>query len=552
MQRISTITKVLDFFGVGKHGFRDGDLATGILPTDLNAAWFNGAQEELLSVVEGAGIAADGAVLTQVRQAIKRLAGGNVTTVNAANSPYALTADNAGLVLMDATAGNIVANLPAVNAVTAAKLIFDFVRIDASAAYMATVNRAGGDTFVGGTTSFTLAGQSDYRSVVGDTAASWVTRSLSSGSTSDYKASCRLATTANIASLAGGTPNTLDGIALVVADRILVKDQADASKNGLYVVTTLGTGANGTWSRASDADQAGELTPGAQVTVEEGTAAADSTWELSTDGTITIGTTALTFIRTGSSTVKQIQSITSSVAGNQLTVGLNPTTLDFRSSSLTTGVPNTRTVGSALSLVVPASATLGTINATAARLVLLAIDNAGTVELAIVNLAGGVNLDETTLISTTAISAAATSGSVVYSTTARTNVPYRVVGFLDITETIAGTWAVDATAKQGAGGQALAAMSSLGYGQKWTDFTGSRAIGTTYYNTTGKPIQVSVNVSPTVTGHVWITVGGVQMDGSGYPSSGTAVEYVTAIIPPGNSYVVNSSGATLNSWSELR
>ena len=74
MQRISTITKVLDLFGAGKHGFRDGDLATGILPTDLDAAWFNGAQEELLAIIEGAGIAADAAVLTQVRQAIKRLA----------------------------------------------------------------------------------------------------------------------------------------------------------------------------------------------------------------------------------------------------------------------------------------------------------------------------------------------------------------------------------------------------------------------------------------------------------------------------------------------
>ena len=278
---------------------------------------------------------------------------------------------------------------------------------------------------------------------------------IAAGAANDYKASVRAATTANIASLAGGAPNTLDGVTLVANDRILVKDQTTGSQNGIYYVSTLGTGANGTWTRATDADQAGELTSGAIVAVEEGSTNADSQWMLTTDGTITIGTTSLTFAIRGNSTVKQIQSITSSVAGNQLTVGLNPTTLDFRSATLTTGVPNTRTVSSALTLVVPASATLGTVNATQARLVLLAIDNAGTVELAIVNLAGGVNLDETTLISTTAISAAATSASVVYSTTARTNVPFRVVGFLDITETTAGTWATDATTKQGAGGASI-------------------------------------------------------------------------------------------------
>lgn len=281
---------------------------------------------------------------------------------------------------------------------------------------------------------------------------------IAAGAANDYKASVRAATTANIAALAGGAPNTLDGVTLAANDRILVKDQTTASQNGIYYVSTLGTGANGTWTRATDADGLDELTSGAIVAVEQGSVNADSQWMLTTDGTITIGTTSLTFAIRGNSTVKQIQSITSSVAGNQLTVGLNPTTLDFRSATLTTGVPNTRTVGSALTLVVPASATLGTVSATQARLALLAIDNAGTVELAIVNLAGGVNLDETTLISTTAISAAATSASVVYSTTARTNVPFRVVGFLDITETTAGTWATDATTKQGAGGNVIRAL----------------------------------------------------------------------------------------------
>lgn len=171
MQRISTITKVLDLFGAGKHGFRDGDLATGILPTDLDAAWFNGAQEELLAIIEGAGIAADAAVLTQVRQAIKRLAGANVTTVNFAASPFALTADHAGMVLVDATAGNVVINLPAANVL--AGLPYAFRRVDTTANTV-TVNRAGADTVDEGGVSFTLTSKG-VQKIGADGISKWVT-----------------------------------------------------------------------------------------------------------------------------------------------------------------------------------------------------------------------------------------------------------------------------------------------------------------------------------------------------------------------------------------
>lgn len=126
---------------------------------------------------------------------------------------------------------------------------------------------------------------------------------IAAGAANDYKASVRAATTANIAALAGGAPNALDGVALAANDRILVKDQTTGSQNGIYLVTTLGTGANGTWSRAGDANQAGELTAGAIVFIEEGTANADSMWELSTDGTITIGTTSLAFVRKDASAI---------------------------------------------------------------------------------------------------------------------------------------------------------------------------------------------------------------------------------------------------------
>lgn len=250
--------------------------------------------------------------------------------------------------------------------------------------------------------------------------------------------------------------------------------------------------------------------------------------------------------------VKQIQTVTASVAANALTVGLNPTNLDFRSSTLTSGAVNTRAVSSALSLTVPSGATLGTTSGVASRILLLAIDNAGTVELAVYNAAGAANLDETGVISTTAISAASNSLT-VYSQTARTNVPYRIVGYIDSTQATAGTWASAPTAVQGVGGQALAAMASIGYGQSWQSVT--RSFGTTYYNTTGKPIFASYQATYSLNSGASWTINGVS--GIGYTSNAnTNPQAVSswAIIPPGASYSYSISSGTVTGLTavELR
>jgi hypothetical protein len=243
-----------------------------------------------------------------------------------------------------------------------------------------------------------------------------------------------------------------------------------------------------------------------------------------------------------------IQSITATVAANALTVTLNPTTLDFRSSTLTSGAVVTRTIASAISVVVSSGSTLGTVSAVQSRIVVLAIDNAGTVELAVVNIAGGNDLTETGVISTTAEggAGAADSINVIYSTTARTSVAYRVVGYVESTQATAGTWATTPSTIQGCGGQALASMSSIGYGQKWTDVTASRAINTTYYNTTGKPILVSF--TGTYPGAASFSVNGsmaVYVPPGNYPTQ------MTLLVPVSASYrTVDYSGLT--SWFELR
>jgi hypothetical protein len=243
----------------------------------------------------------------------------------------------------------------------------------------------------------------------------------------------------------------------------------------------------------------------------------------------------------------QIQPITASVSGNALTVTLNPTYLSFRSFSLASGTVNTRTVGNAISMTVSSGSTLGTVNAIQSKIVILALDNAGTVELAVVNIAGGNQLDETNLISTTAEggAGAADSANVIYSTTARTNVPYRVVGYVESTQATAGTWATAPSTIQGAGGQALDVMGSLGYSQTWQTVT--RTSGVTYYNTTGRPIVFTFTAN--LTQVTTVTIGGANAVTVG---AQPYVTQITVIVPPNMSYSATSAQAGLGNPRELR
>lgn len=169
MKRISTSTKALDLFGPGKHGFKNGDLANGIQPTNLDSDWFNQVQEEISRVIEGGGLVLDGNVKTQLLQAIRRMAGGNVRTITAGHT--VLTADDAGLVLVDGTAGGVTIALPPASILKA--LPFTFRRID-STGNVVTISVAGtgADVIDAGDSTFGLIGN-DTRKVVSDGVSSW-------------------------------------------------------------------------------------------------------------------------------------------------------------------------------------------------------------------------------------------------------------------------------------------------------------------------------------------------------------------------------------------
>lgn len=87
----------------------------------------------------------------------------------------------------------------------------------------------------------------------------------------------------------------VDGTSVSSSDRILVKNQASALQNGVYSVTTVGSGGSA-WvlTRVTDFDTAGEMTAGSYFLVTAGSTNASTSWALQTAVT-TVGTDAVNF-----------------------------------------------------------------------------------------------------------------------------------------------------------------------------------------------------------------------------------------------------------------
>lgn len=169
------------------------------------------------------------------------------------------------------------------------------------------------------------------------------------------------------------------------------------------------------------------------------------------------------FIKNSSGTVAQLggtavldgpsyntdNALATSVAANALTIALKdktgadatastPITWAFRNTTAATGTYSTVSVTGALSVVVPSGATLGQTSTLTYEIYVYALNNAGTIELAV----SSTLQDERRVATTTAIGAGSTSFTGFYSTSARTGVAIRFIGKLTNTQTTAGTWAV--------------------------------------------------------------------------------------------------------------
>lgn len=166
--------------------------------------------------------------------------------------------------------------------------------------------------------------------------------------------------------------------------------------------------------------------------------------------TVNLGSGSLAFLPPATSTIMNY-SLAASVGTSALTVALkgadgndpsatNPIYINFRSATAATGTPVLRTVTAATSVVASSGSTLGSVSANANWVYVYAIDNAGTVELAI---SGSFLGDEGSVVTTTAEGGAGAADSkyVLYSTTVRASVPMRLLGRVKSTQATAGTWA---------------------------------------------------------------------------------------------------------------
>lgn len=101
------------------------------------------------------------------------------------------------------------------------------------------------------------------------------------------KAACVTSTTSNI-TLSG--LQTLDGVAVTDDQRVLVKDQTDASENGIYDVSS------GNWTRSGNFDSQGDIAYGTLVFVAGGGVGGEALWYVDTANPITLGTSGIDFV----------------------------------------------------------------------------------------------------------------------------------------------------------------------------------------------------------------------------------------------------------------
>lgn len=143
--------------------------------------------------------------------------------------------------------------------------------------------RAAGDTMTG---PLTLSGDPTNANHAANKA--YVDAVMASGGIAPFP-EARVKTTGNI-TLSG--LQTVDGVALVAGNRVLVSNQTTASQNGIYVAAT------GAWTRAADANEPAEFAPARTVFIQEGNLNSRTSWAVSSAANPVIGTSPISFVQT--------------------------------------------------------------------------------------------------------------------------------------------------------------------------------------------------------------------------------------------------------------
>ncbi|MEW9901652.1 phage tail protein [Pseudomonas putida] len=421
-------------------------------------------------------------------------------------------------------------------------------------------------------------------------------RAIQSMASSDYKKSVRCATTGPIA-LSG--VQTIDGVDLAVGDRVLVKDQAAASQNWIYVVSA------GAWVRAQDADESTECTPGHLVPVQAGAVNGLTVWQLTNTEVPTVGATALTFrivLGKKASTLADygitdayrkdqtysqaqvddlLKNVNAMPVGSILpmpkaTVPAGFLELDGSTQSIATypdlaaylgttynkgdepagyfrlpdtrgeflrgwdhgrGVDAGRALGSSQSATIVGMGDPTKSSVTVANLYNNADDS-------IEGFRAKLNGDGVPASMPGILTATVTGGA---------SIPGETTAMYVRPRNLAVMWCIkawNAPVNQGSidiGALAVQVSAlenrqkALGDGQSWQNVTASRVSGTIYTNTTGRSIQVQVAIQ---SGSISATCGGATLSTYGF--------HIAFVVPAGATYSVTFTASSNTVWSELR
>jgi len=231
----------------------------------------------------------------------------------------------------------------------------------------------------------------------------------------DTKASVVAATTVNI-TLSGA--QTIDGISVVAADRVLVKNQTLPQNNGLYLC------ASGAWTRTTDMNTWAQV-PGAYVFVEDGTTQADTGWVCTSNAGGTLGTTAIVWAQF-SGAGSGVSSITFGTTGltpattttGAVTVGGTLAIANGGTNGTATPTSNGIVYGTGTTIAYTAAGTTGQVlQANTSGVPTWGATYAGTVTS--VSFTGGI-ITVATATTTPAFTVAGTSGGIPYFSSAST------------------------------------------------------------------------------------------------------------------------------------
>ncbi len=173
----------------------------------------------------------------------------------------------------------------------------------------------------------------------------------------DVKESVRVGTTANLTSTYASNVLTassngalsIDGVTVSVADRVLVKNQSTTAQNGVYDVTTTGSGSAAfVLTRSADANSSSDMSGGSFFFIEEGTTNADNGYVATHNGSPILGTDAITFAQfSGAGQISAGAALTKT--GNTIDVEVDDSSIEVTTDSLNVkalGITNAMLAGS--------------------------------------------------------------------------------------------------------------------------------------------------------------------------------------------------------------